>query len=71
MLDEERKEIRHNKTMGMAIMAGAVATIAVAFAMMFWPSQSRGKCLIDMAEKANGNSTIFNALVLANCQHTK
>jgi hypothetical protein len=68
MLDEEIKEARRNKVAGTSMMLGAVGVLIGTYAFMFWPSQSRGQCLIDMAEKANGNSTIFNALVIANCK---
>lgn len=71
MLDEERKEIRQNKVTGIVMMAAALVSLAVVFAVMFWPSPSRGKCLVDMAEKANGNSTIFSALAHANCKDTR
>lgn len=53
---------------GVAMLLGCAATMVLIFAAMFWPKQSRGDCMIDMAKKSQGNSTIYTSLVFANCK---
>jgi len=48
---------------------GVVVAVNVAYwTWHFWPPQTYEKCMVKMAEKAQGNSTIFSALANSNCR---
>lgn len=50
-----------------AFFCGLALAVAIAMAVIFWPEQSYGDCVVQMAEKAQGNATIFQALHRAKC----
>lgn len=53
-----------------AIFLGAVVVLNVAaLTWTFWPSSpgTYEDCMVRMAEKAEGNATIFNRLAFSNC----
>jgi type VI protein secretion system component VasK len=45
-----------------------VAVNAVYWTWELWPAQTFEKCMVKMAEKAQGNDSIFRALAHANCK---
>lgn len=48
---------------------GVVVVVNVAYwTWHFWTPQTYEKCMVKMAEKAQGNSTIFSALANSNCR---
>lgn len=50
------------------VLGVVVAVAAVYWTWHFWPAQTYEKCMVKMAEKAQGNSTIFSALANSNCR---
>lgn len=49
------------------LLGGSCSTVLLTVAFILWPSDNFGKCMVRMAEKAQGNATIFNQLVRSNC----
>jgi hypothetical protein len=51
-------------------LLGVVVAVNVAYwTWNLWPQQTFGKCLVKMAEKAQGSTYIFNSLLRTNCHH--
>ena len=50
-----------------ALTAGLVATGIGVLVWSFWPKPTYQSCMVRMAEKAQGNSTIFRDLARSNC----
>ena len=59
---ESMKDSRHK-----LLLVAACATVLVTGAIILWPADTFGKCMVRMADKARGNATIFSQLVHSNC----
>lgn len=64
----QEKVAAESKRRGLYIFLAIVLVNVGYWVWLKWPATTFEKCTIEMAEKAQGNSTIYTSLVHANCK---